>query len=424
MRTPSVELSSRQRLLILGAAFLGWLGAGVEMGLGPLAGRPALSDLLFREGAVVPPELSKAQEAQVGVWFSGYLCAFLLGAALGGLLLGRLGDRRGRVWAMAVSILCFSAFTGLSALARTPAELLALRFVASLGIGGMWPCGVALVAEAWPGASRPAVAGVMGMAANVGILLVALAGQLLPVTPDSWRWAMLGCAAPLALGLLVPPLVPESPRWLARRSATGPGPPARPLTDVFCPPLLRRTLLGILLGTVPLVGTWASGKWLVPWTEKCGADPARTQAVWAAGAVLGAAAGGWLASRLGRRTTYFLISLATLGINLAIYQALHPGHPAFLPLVFLLGLVATVFFGWLPLYLPELFPTAVRATGAGVAFNFGRFASAAGVLGAGTLMTLFEGDYARVGLVSSWVYALGMVVILFAPDTSRDTLED
>jgi len=141
-------------------------------------------------------------------------------------------------------------------------------------------------------------------------------------------------------------------------------------------------------------------------------------------APFGGAAGGVLASRLGRRTTYFLTSLATLLINLLIYHGLDPTHKAFLPAAFVLGLVTTVFFGWLPLYLPELFPTRVRATGAGVAFNFGRFATAGGVLGAGALLALFEGDYARVGGVTAWVYALGMLIILPAPDTSKQQLKD
>src|SRR5205823_3964987 len=176
--------------------------------------------------------------------------------------------------------------------------------------------------------------------------------------------------------------------------------------------LLNRTLLGILLGTVPLLGTWSSGKWLIPWADAEGAGSAVTQAVWASGAVLGSAAGGWLADLLGRRTTYFLVSLGALAVNVAIYRLLEPAHEAFLPAVFLLGLVATVFFGWLPLYLPELFPTRDRATGSGVCYNLGRVASAAGVLAAGGMMAAFEGDYARVGEVTAWVYGLGMVVIL------------
>jgi MFS family permease len=393
------------------------------MGLGPLAARPAARDLLFgpvAASAAVSPE----DEAQVGAWFAWYLCAFLLGGAVGGAVFGRLGDRAGRVRAMGWSILCFSAFTGAGWLAQTPGQLLVLRFLASMGVGGMWPAGVALVSEAWPSASRPTVAGAMGMAANVGIAVMAVIGQRVRVTPDSWRWAMLVGAIPAVLGVVVLLAVPESPRWLAQRAGAGGGASAAPLVEVFRPPLLGRTALGILLGAVPLVGTWASGKWLIPWADASGADAAGAQAVWAAGAVVGGAAGGWVADLLGRRLTYFLISLGSLLLNGAIYRGLTPADPAFLPAVFALGVVATLFFGWLPLYLPELFPTRVRATGSGVTYNTGRLASAAGVLAAGGLMSLFRGDYARVGEVTAWVYGLGMVVILFAPDTTRGGLRD
>jgi MFS family permease len=424
MPDPVQASSTHARRLILLAAFLGWLCAGLEMGLGPLVARPAIRDLLFRVEGQPTHSLSQAEEAQVGAWFAWYLCAFLLGGAVGGLLFGRLGDRHGRVRALGWSILFFSLFTGASWWVRTPEQWLLLRFLASLGIGGAWPAGVALVSEAWPDAARPTLAGAMGTAANVGILLMALLGQCLQVTPDSWRWLMLIGTAPVLLGVAVLLWLPESPRWLAERAAGGPSTPgeARPLGEVFRPPLVGRTLLGILLGTIPLLGAWSSGKWLIPWADREGVDAALTQATWAVGAVLGSAAGGWLASLFGRRATYFAVSLLTLALNLAIYRLLRPGEATFLPAVFLVGLVATVFFGWLPLYLPELFPTRVRATGSGVTYNFGRFVSAAGVLGAGGLMTLFEGDYARVGEVTACVYALGMVAILFAPDTSKSAL--
>ncbi|MFN0197380.1 MAG: MFS transporter, partial [Planctomycetaceae bacterium] len=78
-----------------------------------------------------------------------------------------------------------------------------------------------------------------------------------------------------------------------------------------------------------------------------------------------------------------------------------------------------VFFGWLPLYLPELFPTHARATGSGVSFNFGRILTATGVLATGALTAYYQEDYARAGRVTSLVYALGMIIILFAPDTSK-----
>ena len=390
------------------------------MGLGPLVSRPAARDLLYGPAAEVT---SPQQEAQIGSWFAWYTAAFLLGGAVGGAVFGRLGDRAGRVRAMGWSIVCFSVFTGAGWFVRTPEQFLILRFLASLGVGGMWPAGVALVSEAWPSASRPLVAGAMGTAANVGILLMALIGRQGGIQPDAWRWAMLVGATPLIVGLAVLAAVPESQRWLAERSA-GKTATIAPLAEVFRSPLLSRTVIGILLGAVPLVGTWASGKWLVPWADAVGGDAAGAQAVWAAGAVIGGAAGGWLADRLGRRLSYFLISVATLVLNGVIYRTLDPTQPAFRPAVFGLGVVGTLFFGWLPLYLPELFPTRVRATGSGVSYNTGRIASAVGVLAAGGLMTMFEGDYARVGEVTAWVYAVGMIVILFAPDTSRSDLRE
>jgi SHS family sialic acid transporter-like MFS transporter len=424
MSQAPAQLSGRQRGVVVAAAFLGWLCAGIEMGLGPLVARPAARDLLFRIGGAVPAQVSNAQESEAGTWFAWWLFAFLLGGALGGLLFGRLGDRAGRVRAMGLSILCFSVLTGSSWFVQSPEQLFVLRFLASLGIGGMWPAGVALVAETWPDVSRPLVAGVMGAAANLGIFVMALMGWWLEVTPDSWRSLMLVGATPAVLGVVVLLVVPESPRWLAaQRQTSRITSPATPVLEIFRPPLLSRTVLGIGLGTVPLLGAWGSGKWLVPWADAHG-RAATTQAVWALGAFFGGAVGGLLSNALGRRTTYFLVSLATLLINLLIYHTLQPAHDVFLPAVFALGLVATVFFGWLPLYLPELFPTRVRATGSGVAFNFGRFATAAGVLGAGALLALFQGDYARVGAVTAWVYALGMPIILLAPDTSKRLLDD
>jgi hypothetical protein len=103
---------------------------------------------------------------------------------------------------------------------------------------------------------------------------------------------------------------------------------------------------------------------------------------------------------------------------------LSPLDEGFLAWVFVQGFFGTIYLGWLPLYLPELFPTRVRAIGTGVAFNWGRILTAAGVLLGGQLMLTFDGDYARVGQVTCLVYALGMIVICFAPDTTGKRLEE
>ncbi|HTK78768.1 MAG TPA: MFS transporter, partial [Gemmataceae bacterium] len=142
--------TDRDRNVILAAAFLGWLCAGIEMGLGPLVSRAAARDLLYGSSAETAARLD---EAHIGEWFAWYTAAFLLGGAVGGAMFGRLGDRAGRVRAMGWSIVCFSVFTGAGWFVRTPEQFLILRFLASLGVGGMWPAGVALVSEAWPTAS-------------------------------------------------------------------------------------------------------------------------------------------------------------------------------------------------------------------------------------------------------------------------------
>ena len=107
-----------------------------------------------------------------------------------------------------------------------------------------------------------------------------------------------------------------------------------------------------------------------------------------------------------------------------MFQLTAPLRPAFLPVVFAQGFVATLFFGWLPLYLPELFPTRVRATGSGLAMNTGRFATALGVLVSGVLFAALGGSYPTVGTFGAVIYALGAIAIWFAPDTSRQDLED
>jgi MFS family permease len=142
------------------------------------------------------------------------------------------------------------------------------------------------------------------------------------------------------------------------------------------------------------------------------------------GAAVGSLFGGWIANLCGRRLTYFLISLGSLALGEYIFLVLTPKDASFWAYVFALGLVSTIFFGWLPLYLPELFPTAARAAGSGVSFNFGRILTALGVLGAGWITYQFHDDYGRAGSVSTLVYGLGMLVILFAPDTTKDKLKD
>jgi MFS transporter, SHS family, sialic acid transporter len=410
-------LSPRARLAVLSAAFGSLLFDGFELGLMPLASLSVTQDLL---GADYTPTLG-------GDWFARYTAALMLGAAIGGIVLGGLGDRIGRARAMGVSVLFYSVFAGLGAWVQSQEQMLVLRFVVGLGVGGVWPNAVALVAECWPDKARPTVAGLMGAAINTGILMLSQVAQQWSVTAESWRWLFHLAGAPAVLGLIVLFMLPESPSWLASRGEGAIQKRPAPLRELFRGPLLRITLVGIMLGSIPLVGAWAASKWMIPWADKIGgatqADyKALTQGWWAFGAILGSVAGAQIANLLGRRAAYFLISLGSLVLTFAMFQFTAPLRSSFFPIVFAQGFVATLFFGWLPLYLPELFPTHVRATGAGISYNVGRFATAGGVLAAGILFSVFGGDYATVGAAAAFIYGLGMIAIWWAPDTSRKSL--
>ena len=437
-----------RRYVVLAAAFLAWMFAGLEISLFVLIHRQAMLDL---RGVPGPPQgivggsfvahlTAAAEERVVTQWFAWYQCAFLFGAAAGGWLFGWLGDRVGRTRSMALSVLCYSLLTGLCYFADTPEELLVLRFLACLGIGGVWPNAVALVAEAWPDASRPFLAGLLGAAANVGFVLLGVIGYYQEITPDSWRWVLLVGAAPVVLGIFCLLAVPESARWRAAHSAPRAKGAAGPLREVLRPPLLQRTVIGVCLGAIPVVGTAANGNWLTPWTDhvaqqqaQASGQPAKakasarskatTQITRSGGAVFGSLLGGAIASLLGRRLTYFLISLFAFATSSYIFGRLDPLHPQFHLFVFLLGFVGVTYFGWLPLFLPELFPTRVRSTGTGISFNTGRVLAAFVVLGAGVLIAEFDSDYAAVGFWSGMIYVAGMAVIWFAPRT-KDRLED
>ena len=413
---PVRRLGRSARIAVLCAAFGGLVFDGFELGLMPLASLSVSRDLL---GDGYTPTLG-------GDWFARFTAALMLGAAIGGILLGSLGDRIGRARAMGVSILVYSVFAGLGAWVQTQEQMLILRFIVGLGVGGVWPNVVALVAECWPEKARPTVAGLMGVAINTGILLLSQVAQFWSLTETSWRWLFQLAAVPAVLGVLVLCFLPESPAWLASETSRKEKKPA-PVRELFRAPLLRTTLTGIMLGSIPLVGAWAASKWMIPWADQIGGvlQPdykAMTQGWWAFGAMLGSFAGGQIAGLLGRRRSYFLISLGSMALTIAMFQLTAPLQPSFLPVVFAQGFVATLFFGWLPLYLPELFPTHVRATGSGISYNVGRFATAGGVLAAGLLFTAFGGSYPAVGTAAAMIYGLGMLAIWWVPDTARRPL--
>jgi MFS transporter, SHS family, sialic acid transporter len=202
---------------------------------------------------------------------------------------------------------------------------------------------------------------------------------------------------------------------------------AAPLVGGDLKPALKRMLLAATLSGVALLGTWGTIQQAPAWSgtllQTEPTAPAQTQIFAALGAILGTIVAALLGGWLGRRITYFFLCIASFGIIQLFFQTSTVFDARFLILAFLTGGITASFYGWLPLYLPELFPTAIRATGQGFGFNFGRILAAVGVLQLQTLQSAI-GGLPQACAALSFIYVVGIVVIWFVPETKGQPLPE
>jgi MFS transporter, SHS family, sialic acid transporter len=419
--SPGKEFSTRDKMLVLLAAFLGWMFDGLEMGIFPQIARPALNNLL-RLDAAFAALAPAGQEDYIKWWHQIIDACFLFGAAAGGLVFGWLGDRIGRVKAMAFAILVYSGFTGLLYFVRSPMDIAALRFIAALGMGGEWALGVALVMEVWDTRYRPLLAGLIGAAANVGFLIVGIFGAAIKIDETNWRLLAILGATPALLVFFIRLFVPESHRWQEANKFK----PAKPLTELFGDKRLRMTaLMAIVFASIALLGTWGAVQkipaWVAGMPSKTPKAAGFTQIALAGGAIVGCLIAPLIAAALNRRIAYFLLCGASLIACQFMFLAFDDYSASLLVMAFVVGGTTAALYGWLPLYLPELFPTRVRATAQGISFNFGRIFAGVGGIAVGTLT---PGGYAKMGAIVSLIYIAGMLTIWMAPETQGKPLPE
>jgi MFS family permease len=325
-----------------------------------------------------------------------------VGWALGGGFFGRLGDRIGRSRALSLTILTYACFTGLSFFAQTWWHLLVFRFLAALGIGGEWAVGSALLSESWPQRWRPWMAAVLQTGVNLGVLLACgvvftLAGATGAL---GWnyepRWVFLVGIAPALLVFWIRRKVPEPEEWRQARSAET-RPPS--VLDLFAPSLRDVTARVIAVCACALSAWWAFMFWHQQHLRnlpelKSWAVPQREQLVSVAFfLVIGVSVAGnffcgCLVKRLGYRRSVVWMSLGFFLAMLGAF-AVPRGYQELVYFWFPLVGFFSGLFAIFTMYLPPLFPTLLRTTGAGFCFNIGRIAAAAG--------TVFFGLFAPVG---------------------------
>ena len=410
---------TRYQWLVLFVAWLGWVFDAMDATIYAIVLHPALHELLKSSSGPPTNEL-------IG-WYGGIIFSiFLVGWAIGGIVFGILADRFGRTKVLIATIVTYALFTGAAALSQDWWHLGFYRFLTALGIGGEWAAGATIVAETWPEEKRAKAAGLLQSAWAAGFFLAALFNLLL--SDYGWRGLFIVGVLPAFVSILVFVWVKEPDRWTHAHQQK----PA-PLSDIFKGDLRRSTIVGSALAFVAVFGLWGSTNWAPTLIRELpdlqGADSALLTKYVSygimtlnAGAVFGYLGFGPLADHFGRRPVFAFMCLGSL-IMLPITYLLPSSYAGVLMLLPILGFFNNGIFSGFPIYLPELYPTKLRATGAGFCFNAGRILASASPFMTGWLVTTL-GTFGRAASTVALIYLVGLVVLLFAPETKGKPLPE
>ncbi len=351
--------------------------------------------------------------------------ATLITSAAGGILAGFLADRFGRARTLIYTILLYSIGSGGSATSVGLKSLLAWRAVVGLGLGGAWSSGAVLVSESWPPQNRAKAIGLMQSGWAIGYMLAAATTALI-LPRYGWRALFLIGVLPALLTILIQRKVEEPEIWMKRTRLS-------PISDLFRPPLLERTLLATLLTTSVLFAYWGVATWLpgflsAPKSEGgAGLNILHTSAwifTMQFGAFLGYVSFGLFADRFGRRPTFsiyvFIAAVLTPIYGLAPRWAGASAETWLLALGPAVGFCGTGFFALFGAMLAELYPTSIRGTAQGFVYNVGRAISALAPFAVGAVA-----DRRGIGgalALNSAFFLLGALLVFTLPETKNTEL--
>jgi len=400
--------------------------------------------------------------------YSGWAMAiFIAGWATGGLIFGAVGDRVGRAKTLALTVLIYSLFTGLSSFAANVTQFMIYRALTGLGVGGVFGLAVALVADALPDSARPKALGMLQALSAVGNVTAGLCAMSLSAVDPmvSWKYLFWIGSVPAFLCIFIMMRLKEPERWVAAKalSITDTSKSMGSYLSLFGDVRWRRSaLFGMLLCVSAVVGLWGIGFFSNKLVAFAIADSLNGQNLspqeistqkqfWSAlnlivmniGAFVGMIGFSKAAHNFGRKPVFVVAFLAAMGATIYFYLAFQTR--ADLWMSFVLGVCQLSLFAGFAIYLPELFPTRLRSTGTSFCYNVGRFIAASGPITLGALNASLSAKaiaalpatadavmkakaeldaFRTAGCYMSSVFLLGIVALMFLPETKGRPLPE
>ena len=434
---PWYRALDRTQWKALVASNLGWTFDGFEV-----------FALILTVGVALHQLLDPSQYQFIPAYAGAIIAITVFGWGLGGLLGGVLADYLGRKRSMTLTILAYSLLTGLSAFAWDWVSFAVLRFLVGLAIGSEWATGASITAELWPAKARGKGGAFLQSGYPIGSILASGVWLAIGTSgPGAWRYMYLIGVLPALVVFWIRRNIPESPRWeesnrrrraayqLRRQGAALEGENAAlvrfTLIDMFAEPAVRlRLVVTFVMSLSVTIGYWGVSTFVPAYVGSVAAAAALPAQRYAAlvgliqnlGALAGFASFGFLADAFGRKPTTMLYYLMCLVLTPVVYLWVKDIN-LLLAAFALYGFFIQGCFSWTPIWLPELFPTRMRATAAGFIFNAPRLISAIAPLIAGTLIVSL-GGYGKAATIIGMFYILGLLAVPFLPETRGQALPE
>ncbi|HLY72399.1 MAG TPA: MFS transporter [Puia sp.] len=340
---------------------------------------------------------------------------FIFGWMFGGFLWGFICDKIGRSRSVLLSTACYGIFTLITAASSTWMMVSVSRFFSGFGIGGVLVTTTILISEMWPEKKRAIALGIVSIGIPVGFFAAGAINNLVA----SWRQAFMVGMVPLALSVVAIFILPESTKWKEDRLVNK-------TTENFNKQLFRESnkknlLAGSMIFGAMLIGLWAIFSWAPTWAQNI-SSPSNAQRmrgltimIMASGGLAGSFSSGWIANAIGLRKTMLMCFGACFLFTFLLFKL----NSSFSTVTYLEMTLLAFFFGIsqgaLAVYIPQMFPTAIRASATGFCFNIGRLFTGVVVFFIGALVILL-GGYGNAIFIFSFIFLIGFATTFMSAE--------